>query len=130
MWKAANTAYWRGRLVRAHLMCVASKASVDRFQFRAERLVEAVGEVGGGDAERELHERVRSQLLLELFHEPRIDLDVLCHLLRIADHQSLEIGEERVGRVVAQSSELFLRHSVPLPEGRVVRHSIVATIDL
>src|SRR5882724_10451114 len=100
------------------------------LQFRAERLVEAVGEVGGRDAERELHEGFRSQLLLELLHEPRIDLDLLCHLLRIADDQSLEVGEERVGRVVGQRSELLLRHSVPLPEGRVVRHSIVATIDL
>src|SRR3977135_21762 len=96
------------------------------FRFRAERLVEAVGEVGGRDAERELHEGLWSQLLLELLHEPRIDLDLLCHLLRIADDQSLEIGEERVGRVVGQRSELLLRHSVPLPEGRVVRYSIVA----
>jgi len=47
-----------------------------------------------------------------------------------ADDQSLEIGEERVGRVVGQRGELLLRHSVPLPEGRVVRHSIIATIDL
>src|SRR5882724_10654374 len=100
------------------------------LQFRAERLVEAVGEVGGRDAERELHEGFRSQLLLELLHEPRIDLDLLCHLLRIADDQSLEIGEERVVRVVGQRGEFFRRHSVPLPEGRVVRHSIVATIDL
>src|SRR5438093_7917792 len=100
------------------------------LQFRAERLVEAVGEVGGRDAERELHEGLRTQLVLELFHEPRIDLDLLCHLLRIADDQSLEIGEERVGRVVSQRSKLLLRHSVPLPEGRVVRHSIVATVDL
>src|SRR5262249_13054698 len=105
-------------------------SSASPFQFRAERLVEAVGEVGGCDAERELHEGVRSQLLLELFHESRIDLDLLCHLLRIADDRSLEIGEERVGRVVGQRSELLLRHSGPLPEGRVVRHSIVATIDL
>src|SRR5213593_1554464 len=100
------------------------------LQFRAERLVEAVREVGGRDAERELHEGFRSQLLLELLHKPRIDLDLLCHLLRIADDQSLEIGEERVGRVVGQRSEFLLRPSVPLPEGRVVRHSIVATIDL
>ncbi len=28
--------------------------------------------LGSRDAERELHERFRSQLLLELFHEPRI----------------------------------------------------------
>src|SRR5437667_11225094 len=51
-------------------------SSALRLQFRAERLVEAVGEVGGRDAERELHEGFRSQLLLELFHEPRIDLDL------------------------------------------------------
>src|SRR5438876_12331357 len=100
------------------------------LQFRAERLVEAVGEVGGRDAERELREGFRSQLLLELLHKPRIDLDLLCHLLRIADDQSLEIGEERVGRVVGQRSELLLRHSVSLPEGLVVHNSIVATIDL
>src|SRR5438128_12356445 len=104
-------------------------SSALRLQFRAERLVEAVGEVGGRDAERELHEGFRSQLLLELLHEPRIDLDLLCHLLRIADDQSLEIGEERVSRGVGQRSEFLLRHSVPLPEGRVVRHSIVPTID-
>src|SRR5262245_4826861 len=73
---------------------------------------------------------ITPQLLLELCHESRIDLDLLCHLLRIADDRSLEIGEKRVGRVVGQRSELLLRHSSPLPEGRVVRQSIVTTIDL
>src|SRR5438094_9511971 len=89
-------------------------SSALRLQFRAERLVEAVGEVGGRDAERELHEGFRSQLLLELLHELRIDLDLLCHLLRIADDQSLEIAEQRVSRVVGQPGEFLLRTSVPL----------------
>src|SRR2546426_7947817 len=66
------------------------------LQFRAERLVEAVGEVGGRDAERELHEGFRSQLLLELFHEPRIDLDLLCHLLRIADRKSTRLNSSHL----------------------------------
>jgi ABC transporter substrate binding protein len=82
-----------------------SQASALSLQFRAERLVEAVGEVGGRDAERELHEGLRSQLLLELFHEPRIDLDVLVaslahpggNITGVTPEASLDIAVKRLG---------------------------------
>src|SRR5205085_11110713 len=89
---------------------------VTHLQLGAERLVEAVGEIRRRDAERELRELRRAQLLAELLDQSWLDLHARRHLLGIADHEPLELVEKRARLVVRQSVELLLRHADSLTE--------------
>src|SRR5574341_1115975 len=100
------------------------------LQLGAQGVVEAVREVRHGDGQRELDDRLRREMPLERRDEGGIDLDLLRHLLRVADHQALELREERARRVGRQGVELLLGDADPLTEGRVVRRSVGAAVDL
>src|SRR2546427_11132424 len=100
------------------------------FQLGAESLVETVGEVGGRDAQRELHERLRRQMALDLLDESGIHLHVERHLFGVTEHQALEVGVERAFLILGQGVELVLEDTDPLTEGRVVRDSVPASVEL
>ena len=100
------------------------------FQLGPQRLVESVGEVRGRDAQGELHQRLGREMAAQRLDEGAVDLDSHRHLLRVAERQALELREQGARLEVGQDLELLPRDSEPLSEGRVVRRTVAAPIEL
>ncbi len=99
------------------------------FQLGPQRLVESVGEVRGRDAQG-VHQRLKREMAAQRLDEGAVDLDSHRHLLRVAEHQALELREQGARLEVGQDLELLPRDSEPLSEGRVVHHTVAAPIEL
>ena len=100
------------------------------FQVGFQRVVDAVGEVGGGHRHGELHELPFRKVLPELGVEGLVRVHLGGELLGVAEDQPLQLAVRGVGGIVGEAVDLVLRESDPLTEGRVVSESVVAVIHL
>jgi hypothetical protein len=88
-----------------------------------------LGEVGGGDGEVSCTTASGSRSL-EGLHERRVDLDAGGHLLRVPEHQPLELREERARPEVGERLELLPGDADPARGGPVVGDAVEPAVEL